>query len=265
MKLSVIIPTLNEEEFIETCLKSVQFADEIIVLDSGSTDKTLDIAKKYKAKIIKYQWQGFRYAHDLGAEKAQGEWLLYVDADERVSHQLAEMIQTELQDSTLSAYQLPRKNFILGQEMKAGGWYPDKVTRLIQKDKLIKWVGELHEYPQVSGEIGYLDGQIYHLTHRGINWMLKKTIKYTKLNAQILYENNHPPVKVKNFFGAMVREFWYRAVETQGWKDGLVGWSEIIYQTFNAYLIQAQLWELQQQKSMSEKYKQLDQEIQNEL
>ncbi len=265
MKLSVVIPTLNEQTFLPGCLKSVGFADEIIIIDSGSTDNTKKIAQKAGAKFIPQPWKGFSHAHNIGAQKATGDWIFFIDADERIIPQSRDQIIKTLENPQADAYQVPRKNFIMGKPLKHGGWYPDHVTRLIKKDKLDKWVGELHEYPQIKGETGKLSADLYHLSHRGIDWMLNKTIKYTKIYAQILYKNNHPPVKVKNFFGAMAREFYYRAIKTSGYKDGFLGWLEILYQTFNAFLIQVWLWEMQQQQTMDQTYQQLDEQLSNEL
>ena len=157
MKLTAIVPVKNEEQFIENCLRSVGFADEVLVLDSGSSDKTISIAKKMGARVVEYEWQGFRYAHDYGATLAKGEWLLYVDADERVSKKLAVQIQKVVDNPEHIAYQVNRRNFIFGKSMKHGGWYPDKVTRLMKKNGLVQWVGELHEYPHIDGEIGHID------------------------------------------------------------------------------------------------------------
>lgn len=264
-KLTAIIPTRNEEKFIRNCLASVKFADEILVLDSGSTDKTVAIAKDFGAKVIEYQWQGFRYAHEFGAKQASHDWLLYVDADERVSQKLRQKIQSKLINPDAQAYRVRRANYIMGQKLKHGGWYPDYVTRLMHKPALKSWIGELHEYPEIEGQTKTLDADLIHLTHRGMDWMLAKTQKYTRLQAQILYDHNHPPVGVKNFIGAMGREFWYRAIRKQGWRDGFIGWLEIFYQTFNAFLVQAQLWELQQSKTMTDKYNKIDQKIEDEL
>lgn len=263
--LTIIIPVKNEQDFLPTCLKSAQFADEILVLDSGSTDDSLKIAKKFGAKIHKYQWKGYKYSHELGAKKATGDWLFYLDADERISKNLRIQIEITLKNPKSNAYRMPRKNYLMGKFLRHGGWYPDTVTRLIKKDSLKQWIGELHEYPEVKGKIGKLSGEIYHLSHRGLKWMLLKTISYTQKNAQLRFEAGHPPVKVKNFFGAMIREFFYRAVKKSGWRDGLVGWLEIIYQTFNAFLIQVFIWELQQKKSWQKKYQKIDQKISKEI
>lgn len=265
MKLSAVIPIKNEEQFLTNCLESVRFADEILVLDSGSTDKSLKIARSFKARVVEYDWQGYRYAHNYGAELAQGDWLLYVDADERVSAPLRQSLLNTLKNPNKSAYQMNRRNYIMGQALNHGGWYPDRVTRLIRKEALKGWVGELHEYPEVTGEVGQIEGDLYHLTHRGIDWSLDKTQIYTLKMAEILHQAGHPPVKVKNFLGAMGREFWYRAVKQQGWRDGFIGWLEIFYQTFNAFLVQVQLWELQQDKTIEQLYETIDRDIQKEI
>lgn len=259
--LTAIIPTKNEEKFLPNCLASVSFADEILVLDSGSTDKTVEIATKFGARVVSYKWSGFKYAHEYGSQMAKGDWLLYVDADERVSSELKNQIIQVLKTLEYQAYQVKRKNFIMGNALKNGGWYPDRVTRLVKKTALKSFIGDLHEYPDINGEVGLLDADLYHLTHRGIDWSLDKTRTYTKMSAKLLLESGHPKVRVKNFFGAMGREFWFRAVSQSGWKDGIVGWIEIIYQTFNAFLIQVHLWEMQQVNTMEEKYRKLDEEI----
>jgi glycosyltransferase involved in cell wall biosynthesis len=234
-------------------------------VDSGSSDDTLKIAKSFGAKVINQPWQGFSHAHNIGAQKASGDWLFFIDADERISSELRESIISILTEPLHEAYQVSRKNFIMGKALDHGGWYPDLVTRLVKKESLISWVGELHEYPKVNGIIGKLTGDLYHLTHRDIDWMLNKTRAYTYITAQILYKNNHPQVKVRNFFGAMAREFYFRAIKQRGYKDGFIGWLEIFYQTFNAFLIQVQLWQLQQSKSLETKYQQIDKEISHEF
>lgn len=263
--LSVIIPVKNEATFLPNCLKSVKFADEIIVLDSGSTDTSTNLAKAAGARVIKYTWKGFSYAHNLGARKAKGDWLLYLDADERISRKLRTEIQKQLNHPQESAYQIPRKNYIMGNFLHHGGWYPDLVTRLIKKSSLSSWIGNLHEYPQITGKTSQLNGEIYHLTHRGTRWMLEKTISYTHIQAQLLNTHGHPKVKVKNFFGAMWREFYFRAIKKSGWRDGLIGWLEIIYQTFNAFLIQMWLWEIQHLGDVDQEYQKIDQKISREL
>ena len=267
-KISVIVITKNEEEVIGECLESVKWADEIIVLDTGSTDKTLEVAKKFGAKIFKYPkpeeinysaWRNYAFS------KASGEWILYVDADERVTPLLAKEIQLTINNQPAfakasvdrqsaiekySAFAIPRRNFRLTKELKHGGWWPDYVLRLIKKNKLIKWEGKLHEQPKIEGEVGKLTEPFVHFSHRSsFEHKLENTIKWSKLEAQMLYSAGHPPMNIKRFLGAMWREFYKRMIKYQAWRDGEEGILEAIYQVFSVFITYARLWELQNEKS----------------
>lgn len=266
-KISAIVLTLNEEEFLPGCLKSLKWVDEIIVVDAGSRDNTLSFAKKTGARIIQTPWQGFPQQRNLGAKQATGDWLLYVDADERVSRKLKEEILAILEQKQPehTSYKIPHRNIILGKWLRHGGWYPEYQHRLMKRVALKSWVGELHEHPELEGSVGKLNGDLIHLTHRGIKWMLTKTIRYTKIEAQLRLEAGHPQVRVIHFFSAAAREFCYRAIKKSGWRDGLRGWIEIFYQAFNHFLIMAWLWEMQQKVSMQQTYTNLDEELSNEL
>ena len=135
--LTTIVITKNEQEMIGDCLQSLQFADEIIVIDNGSTDSTNHIAQKMGAKIIKSQSTSFSGARNDGLAAAMGDWILYVDADERVSPELQLEIKSIMADkSSPAAYDIPRRNFYLGREMHYGGWGNDSVIRLFQKKNL---------------------------------------------------------------------------------------------------------------------------------
>jgi len=265
--ISAIILTLNEADFLPGCLKSLEWVDEIVVVDAGSKDKTLEIAKKASAKIVTSSWQGFSPQRNLGAKESKGEWLLYVDADERVSNELQNEMQILLKNQAVphNLYQIPHRNYILGKWLRFGGWYPDYQGRLIKKTAFKGWVGELHEHPEVEGTTGTLKGELIHLTHRGLQWMLEKTIRYTRLEAELRYQAGHPQINVGHFFSASLREFWIRGIRKSGWRDGIRGWIEILYQAFNQFLIMVWLWEMQQGKTMKKTYEDLDREIGNEL
>lgn len=266
IKLSAIVLTLNEEEFLPGCLSSLAWVDEIIIVDAGSKDSTLEIAKKRGARIIEGSWSGFPQQRNRGAKVAEGKWMLYVDADERVTEDLRVEIQELVKkDQPHASYKIPHRNIILGKWLKHGGWYPEYQHRLIRKDALRAWKGTLHEHPQVKGSIGKLEGDLVHLTHRGMQWMLQKTINYTEMEAKLRLKAGHPQVKARHFFSAPAREFWHRGVAKAGWKDGIIGWIEIFYQAFNQFLIMAWLWEMQRKKSMAGTYKEIDAEMGNEL
>lgn len=251
-KISAIILTRNEEEIIKDCLESVKWTDEIVVVDNGSTDETLDIVKKYGAKIVRSPvGNSFADHRNIGAKAARGEWLLYVDADERVTPLLKSEIESVISGQLLvsgeySAYAIPRRNIRLTKELHWGGWWPDYVLRLIRKDKLKGWKGDLHEQPEIEGEIGHLKEAFVHFSHRGsLEHKLQNTISWSKIEAQKLYEANHPPMNVKRFISAMGREFYKRMIKYQAFRDGTEGVMEAIYQVFSVFITYARLWEMQ--------------------
>lgn len=251
-KLSVVIITLNEEKLIGDCLQSAAFADELILLDGNSTDKTIEIAKDYQTKVISQAVKEKDWAawHNQGKEVAQGEWLFYLDADERITPELEKEIKDIIKDGPgeFSAFAIPRLNVLLGKEMFFGGWYPDYQIRLFKKDKLDKWIGKLHERPVFEGQLGYLKKPIKHLTHHDLSSMVEKTNYWTLIEAKLLYKANHPPMAAWRFFRVMGTEFFNRFVKKQAWRDGVVGWIEGLFQVFNKFLIYARLWELQKEE-----------------
>lgn len=265
--ISAVVLTQNEEKFLPNCLKSLTWTDEIIIIDAGSTDKTIQIAQKSGAIVISSSWEGFSQQRNRGAQAASSDWLLYVDSDERVSKELRTEIQQLLNQKKIqhNSYKIPRKNIILGKWLKHGGWYPEPQHRLMRKQALEGWVGKLHEHPKVTGSVGFLKNDLIHLTHRGMGWMLEKTIRYTKAEAEARLQAKHPQVRVKHLFSAPLREFWFRAISKNGWKDGVEGWIEIFYQAFNHFLIMAWLWEMQRKKDLNQTYEEYDLKITNEL
>lgn len=253
-KISVIILTKNEEPVIADCLKSVKWADEIIVVDHESEDKTLEVVKKLGIKNIIHapKESNFSDRRNLGVKSASGEWLLYVDSDERVTPELKnEIIAVCNQLSAVSgfaAYAIPRKNIRLTKVLYHGGWWPDYVLRLMRKDKLIKWEGELHEQPKIDGEVGKLKEAFIHFSHRGsMEHKFQTTINWSKIEAQKMFDAGHPPMNTPRFLSAMWREFYKRMIKYQAWRDGTEGVMEAVYQVFSVFLSYARLWEMQNQ------------------
>jgi len=250
VKLSIIIVARNEQEMIEDCLKSAVWVDELILLDTGSNDKTIKIAESYGAKIILSQTKERDFAawHNQGKKEAKNDWLFKLDADERITPELQKEIQMVIKNREYLVYALPRRNFLLGEPMSYGGWYPDYQIRLFKKEKLIRWEGKLHERPIFKGELGYLKNPMMHLTHRDLSTMVEKTKDWSKIEAQLLFNANHPPVTWWRILRMMFAEFWERGLKKQGWRDGTVGWIEIIFQMFSRFITYARLWEMQSKK-----------------
>ena len=129
--------------------------------------------------------------------------------------------------------------------MHWGGWEPDFVLRLIKKNKLKEWRGELHEQPEIVGTICHLKEPLIHVSHRNLTEMVEKTNKWSEVEAKLLYESGHPKMNIFRFFSAGFREAWFRGVVKLGFLDGTVGIIEIVYQTFSRLITYSKLWELQ--------------------
>lgn len=243
-KISAVILVKNAQDLIDDCLKSLSFCDEVLVIDSGSEDGTVEIAKKRGVKVLEYQMENFAKSRNFGLEKTTGDWILYVDVDERVSEELQKSIKEAVKSGDeFSAYRLKRKNFYLGNNP----WpYIEKLERFFRKDKLKGWYGELHESPQVEGKIGELDGFLYHYTHRDLTSMVEKTAQWSEVEAKLRFNSNHPKMAWWRFPRVMVGAFLNSYIKQRGYKAGTAGLIESIFQSFSMFITYARLWELQQ-------------------
>jgi glycosyltransferase involved in cell wall biosynthesis len=261
IKLSVVTITKNEESMIGGCLESIKaIADEIIIIDDLSTDKTLQIAKKYTKKIYKNKLKGFASQKNLGISKARGEWILVLDADERISGKLAKEIKRVInQKKNFVAYAFPRVNYFLAKRMNYGGWQDDRVTRLFKKRKAKYASQEIHEYLNIRGKVGNLRSPVYHFSHRTILDNIYKIPQFCMLQAQHHHLNEAPQVTKWLITRRMLKHFFYRYVRRQGYRDGVEGFLEALFQTFSyVFIIQSMLWEKQRGGSAKQLYANLD-------
>ncbi len=186
MKLSVIVITLNEEKNIEECLRSVHWADEIIVIDSESTDKTVELAKKFTQNIFQLK-ESYGIKRNFGIEKANGEWILWVDADEKISDELRIEIQQTIIQNKFDAYFISRKSFFINKFIKHCGWYPDYSLRLFKKSTGLKFNESLvHESVKTKLPAGNLKNDIIHYTDLDFEHYLNKLNHYTTQSAEEL-------------------------------------------------------------------------------
>ncbi len=242
-KISAIIIAKNEEQLIQKCLESVRFCDEIIVVDNSSTDKTAEIARKHNAEVYVITANDFSKLRNEGLKKAKGEWILYVDADERITSELAKEIQNTVRShNTKAAYRLKRKNFYYGNHE----WpHIEHILRLFNKKYLKEWYGQLHESPKVEGEVGELNGLLLHYSHRNLSEMVKKTIEWSKIEAELRFKAGHPKMALWRFPRVMFGAFYDSYFRQEGWKAGTIGIIESMYQAFSIFITYARLWELQ--------------------
>ena len=245
MKISALVLTKNEEKIIEDCLKQLSFADEIIVIDQNSQDKTRQIARKYTSKIITTDTTDFDKNRDILAKEAKFPWLFYLDADERVDEILIKEVKSLVNTEKFDAFYFPRKNFILGKWLKHGGWWPDYIPRLFKKSHLITWYGKIHESPKIKGTFGYAKTPITHLTAESLEEMFQKSIKWASVEAKLNFESKYDKVTSFKIIKLSLKEFTKRYFLKMGFLDGTVGLIESIYQALHQAMILTYLWELQ--------------------
>lgn len=247
-KLSAIIIAKNEEERIADCLDTLAFCDEIVVVDNNSEDRTSQIAERMGAKVINVDSDNFSELRNMGLHKVSGKWVLYVDADERVDTSLRKSIESVVKSSdfdNFNVFKVVRKNFYLGNNE----WpKTEEMERLFLQEKLKGWKGMLHESPMIEGRSGKLDGFLLHYTHRDLGQMLKKTIEWSKVEAQLRYDAGHPKMSWWRFPRVMLYAFFDYYILQGGYRVGVVGIIESIYQSFSIFITYARLWEMQNRK-----------------
>lgn len=249
-RVSVCIITLNEEDHIRAACESVSWADEIVVVDSGSTDRTREIAAGCGARVLENTWPGFAAQKQFAAEQATHEWIFSLDADERVSDELRAAITSlfSKSDSDLAdGYLISRRAFYMGQWIRGGGWYPDRQLRLHRKSKG-RWHGaHIHESIKMNPEarIEALTGDLLHHPVRDAaehHRMIGE--RYAPLGARKMLEQGRrtSPLKIATIGPAtFIRNFILKG----GFRDGLAGLSIATFAAYHAFLKHLQLWELQ--------------------
>ena len=223
--LSVIIITQDEQDNIRDCLESVKWAQEIVVVDSGSADETENICREYTDRFYTKDWPGFGVQKQRALELANYDWVLSLDADERVTPELQMEITAAIEvDSGVCGYMIPRLSHYLGKGIRHAGWYPDYTLRLVKKDKSHFSNDIVHEKLTVDGKVGRLNNHFMHFPYKDIAHHLQKINQYSSLSAQKMLESGKTVswsmVFVKAFFG-FFRAYILRKGFIDGWR-GLV-------------------------------------------
>ena len=247
---SVIVITKNESHNIEACLQSVLFADQIVVLDSGSSDGTREIAKDIGAQVSETpDWQGFGVQKNRALALARSDWVLSIDADERVTPALRAEIVEVLANPVHDVYDFPRLSSYCGQYMRHSGWYPDRVTRLFKRD-VARFSDDLvHERLMTSGKVGQLVAPLLHESFTSFEAVLDKANRYSTAGAQVLRERG----KTSSVGKAIGRGFWafFRTYVLRfGFLDGRMGLVLAISNAEGTYYRYLKLWLLSRPKVM---------------
>lgn len=245
MTLSVVVLAKNEEKNIGNCLKSLTFCDEMIVIDDNSQDETINIAKQFKAKIFTHSLDNnFANQRNFGLQKAQSEWVLFLDADEIVSDTLAaEILDLKSKTPDVDGFYVRRIDSIWGRKLNYGETGNIKFLRLAKKDAG-RWQGKVHEKWEIDGKVGQLNNPIIHYPHQNVAQFLIDINFYTSLRAQELNSR-----KVNVHWWSIIfypkLKFFVNYFLKRGFLDGIPGFIVATFMSFHSFLVRGKLWLMQ--------------------
>ena len=247
--ISACIIVLNEEKNIRDCLESVKWADEIVVVDAFSKDKTVSICKEYTDRVLQRKWTGFYDQVLFVVEAAQNPWILYIEADERISPELHEEIQREFSAKRVDwdGFSIPRLSQFLGGWIHHGSWYPDRLNRIFRKDKLNLIGPNPHLKMRVNGSVKKLKGNLLHYTAQDMGWFLNKMDNYTESIARVKHEQG----KVCHWWDLIARppvRFFKSYILKAGFLDGIRGFIIAVLGALYVFTKYTKLWHLDQEE-----------------
>ena len=248
MKVTAIIPTFNEEYHIEEAIASVSFADEIIVIDSFSTDATVKIAEKHNVKIIQRVFDDFSSQKNYAIGKATNDWIFILDSDERINEKLKEeIVETIHGSNSFVAYSIKRNFYFLGKKIKYSGWQRDRVVRLFSKNQC-KYNGDLvHELIDANGEVGNLKNEIDHFSYRNFEHYQAKLNRNSWLKAKKMHQDK----KRVNLYCLLVKppvRFLTHYIVRLGFLDGVEGFILASVQSYGVFMRYLKLWLINNKK-----------------
>ena len=236
--LAAVVLTRNEERHIGDCLDSLAWAEQRVVFDSFSADRTVDIARAKGAQVIQLKFDNFAAQRNAALDVVQAEWILFVDADERVTPALAEEVRQVVAQGDRTGWWIPRHNYIIGHRMRGGGWSPDPQLRLLRRTSARYDSGRpVHEVVLLDGQAGTLENRLIHYNYDTLGQFLRKQNRYMDYEAHILDEQG-VQARPWTYVTMPLREFWRRFVTLQGYRDHLYGvlfCGLMGYYTFVAY------------------------------
>lgn len=248
MKITATIITFNEEHNIAAALESLSWADEIIVVDSESTDRTVEIARSFTDRVFVRPWPGYSAQKNFAAHQASNDWIFSLDADERISPELAREIEQLKQrdEPTASAFEMPRLTFYLGRWIKHSGWRPDYKRRLYNRNRA-RWQGDyVHETLEADGTVIKLDGNILHYTVRDASEHQLRMDRYTSLAAKQACSQGERATRISLFVSpifAFLRSYFFKL----GFLDGTPGLAIARFAAHYEFLKNLKLWEMRRE------------------
>jgi glycosyltransferase involved in cell wall biosynthesis len=247
--ISATVITFNEEDNIERALKSLSWANEIVVVDSGSSDRTLEICRQYTDKVIHRGWTGYVDQKNFAVKNACNDWIFSLDADERISTELhAEILELAGRSFTKNGYRIPRVAYFMGRWILHGDWYPDYQLRLFDRRHAQWGGGRVHESVKLAETPGFLKGTIHHFTYRNLSDYLKRLEIYSALAAAD-YQQKGKSVSPFMLFGNPAAAFIKAYLLKRGFLDGTPGFAVAVMGAVSVFFKYAKLYELRR-KSM---------------
>ncbi|MCU0521745.1 MAG: glycosyltransferase family 2 protein [Anaerolineae bacterium] len=221
--LKAVILTYNEAQHIGPCIESVRWTDGVVVLDSFSSDHTVDLARAAGAEVLQRPWENYAHNRNIALAEVKADWVLFVDADERATPELAAEARHTIASCTETGWWIPRYNFIFGHRMRATGWYPDHQMRLLRRGSAHYDPSRgVHELVILEGAAGYLTSHLIHLNYRTLAQFLAKQGRYLTYDVGVLLEAGADP-KPHTPYTQAVRHAWWRFFALQGWRDTVWG------------------------------------------
>ncbi|MFO8057913.1 MAG: glycosyltransferase family 2 protein [bacterium] len=247
--LSVAVVCLNEEDRIKECLESAAFADEIVVVDSGSADRTVEITKDYTGRVFHREWQGWKDQKKWAADQCSHEWVLTLDADEVISPELKSSMQTALEspEPEVNGYTFSRRTFYQGRWIRHCGWYPDRKLRLYKKSQARFGGEDPHEVIRVTGKTGHLGGDLYHYTYRDLRHHASQLARYAAVNANVKHKKG-VRFKTSDLVFRPPYTFFKTYILKLGVLDAMPGFIISVMNGYYTFLKYARLWELGREK-----------------
>ena len=248
-KISILLPTFNCQTSVRASLASVEWADEILVIDSFSNDSTLDIVKGYGVNVIQHEYINSAKQKNWAIQHCSNEWIFQIDSDEILEEKAEGIIRDAINNAgeNTHCFKMPRKNHVLGKWVKYGGLYPDWEYRLFRKEYGKWWDREVHSKIIVSGEIGMLDTPLIHHGMPNISKQLSNLDRYTRYEADELNKRNIKFSFVKWILGP-IYIFMKRYFLLRGFRDGWRGLFLAVYHAFYSFLNHTKLYEIQLMK-----------------
>lgn len=233
--IEIVLTVHNESANLEACIKAAKnLTKNITVIDTESTDETVKLAKSLGVRVLSFPYSKYvEPSRSFAMDSAKADWVFILDADERISKKLGDEIKKTIRTTKKTHFLVPRKNIVNGKKwLEYGGWYPDYIIRLIEKESFVRWPKAIHSTPKIDGAKGKLKNPLGHDFQPSLEYMVDKTAVYEDMESDLLFNARRKvtvPILFRKFFGELFR----RLIQKSGFRDGTYGIIESFYQAFS--------------------------------